>query len=297
VRPPVAGGYGLDASWADEWHHALHTVLTGERSGYYADFGTLAQLGTALRQAWVYDGGYSAERDRTHGRSPVGLPGAAFVVSAQNHDQVGNRAAGDRLPASLSPGRLRVAAAFLLTAPFVPLLFQGEEWGASSPFQYFTNHPDPALGAAVSAGRKREFAHFGWDPADVPDPQDRATFLASKLTWDEVATGDHAALLGWYRALVALRRREPDLGTAPAGSPTVTVDEDAGWLALHRGQVTVAANLAPEARTLPVTGTGPGTGTGTGMVLLASDDAVTLTDAGLSLPPDSVAIVTTRTAG
>ena len=133
VRSRDAGGYGLDACWADEWHHALHTCLTGETSGYYEDFGPLRLLAKALRQAWVYDGCYSPHRQRMHGRSPAGLSGSQFVVAAQNHDQVGNRAAGERSGALMSEGRLRVAAALLLTSPFVPLLFQGEEWGASTP--------------------------------------------------------------------------------------------------------------------------------------------------------------------
>jgi len=234
VQPTALGGYGLDASWADEWHHALHAVLTGERSGYYEDFGTLAQLASALRQAWVYAGTYSAHRDRVHGRSPAGLPGGAFVVSAQNHDQIGNRAAGDRLSRLVSPGRLRIAAALLLTAPFVPMLFQGEEWGASNPFQYFTDHEDAELGATVSAGRRREFAYFGWDPADVPDPQDPETFRRSVLRWDELAERGHAELLDWHRRLIALRRARPELGTAPAGSPEVAFDEEAGWLVVRR---------------------------------------------------------------
>ncbi len=282
VRPPEAGGLGLDAAWADEWHHALHAVLTGEQAGYYADFGALGQLAKALRQAWVYDGLYSPERDRTHGRSPAGLPGSAFVVSAQNHDQVGNRAGGDRLGASVSPGRLRVAAALLLTSPFVPLLFQGEEWGASSPFPYFTNHPDPELGRAVSAGRRREFAHFGWGQAEVPDPQDPATFRRATLRWPEATSGDHATLLAWYRALIALRRSSPELGCGPVGSPEVTVDERAGWLCVGRGPFTVAANLGPSPCALPVAGS---------LVLASPEGRVTLGDEGLTLPPDAVAVV------
>jgi maltooligosyltrehalose trehalohydrolase len=281
VRPAAAGGYGLDASWADEWHHALHSALSGDRSGYYADFGGLAELAKALRQAWAYDGTYSPHRDRVHGRSPAGLPGSAFVVSTQNHDQVGNRAVGDRLGHLVSAGRLRVAAALLLTSPFVPLLFQGEEWGASTPFLYFTDHEDPDLGRAVSEGRRREFAYFGWDPADVPDPQARSTFDRSVLRWDELAEPAHADLLAWYRALVALRRAHPDLTTAPAGTPEVAFDEDAGWLTLCRGTVTVAVNLAAEDRTLPVAG----------RLLLASSDAVASTADGLALPPDTAAIV------
>jgi maltooligosyltrehalose trehalohydrolase len=285
VLPSAQGGLGLDAAWADEWHHALHAVLTGERSGYYADFGSFSLLAKALRQAWAYDGTWSTERGRTHGRSPRGLPGAAFVVAAQNHDQVGNRAGGDRLGALVSPGRLRIAAALLLTSPFVPLLFQGEEWGASTPFLYFTDHDDPELGRAVSEGRRQEFAHFGWDPAAVPDPQDPATFARSVLRWDEVGAEPHRDLLTWYRALIALRRSRPELTTAAPGSPTVTYDEDAAWLVLHRAPIAVAVNLgAPQSVPLPTPATA-------GRLLLASTQDVTLTPEALTLLTDSVAIV------
>ena len=186
VRSRDAGGYGLAAAWADEWHHALHAALTGDVSGYYEDFGPLPLLAKALRQAWVYDGSYSPHRRRVHGRPPTGLSGRQFVVAAQNHDQVGNRAAGERATALMSDGRLRVAAALLLTSPFVPLLFQGEEWGAATPFLYFTDHSDPGLGRIVSEGRRHEFSSFGWDPRDVPDPQDPATFERSRLDWAEL---------------------------------------------------------------------------------------------------------------
>ena len=166
VRSRDAEGYGLDAAWADEWHHALHATLTGDRDGYYEDFGPLPLLAKALRQAWVYDGTYSPHRQRVHGRSPAGLSGRQFVVSTQNHDQVGNRAAGERSGALMSDGRLRIAAALLLTSPFVPLLFQGEEWGASTPFQYFTSHSDPGLGRVVSgAGARSSPGSAGIPPA------------------------------------------------------------------------------------------------------------------------------------
>ncbi len=176
-------------------------------SGYYEDFGPLPLLAKALRQAWVYDGIYSPHRQRVHGRRRPGWRGSQFVVFAQNHDQVGNRAAGERSSALMSDGRLRVAAALLLTSPFVPMLFQGEEWGASTPFQYFTSHTDPGLGQEVSEGRRQEFADFGWDPADVPDPQDPATFERSRLDWAELVKEPHAGLLAWHRELIALRRR------------------------------------------------------------------------------------------
>ena len=171
VRARAAGGLGLAAAWADEWHHGLHTVLTGEHDGYYEDFGTGAVLAKALRQAWVHDGTYSPHRGRAHGRPVTGLTGDRFVIATQTHDQVGNRATGERLAALTTEGRVKVAAALLLTAPFVPMLFMGEEWAASTPFQYFTDHQDPALGQAVTEGRRHEFAAFGWDPDGVPDPQ------------------------------------------------------------------------------------------------------------------------------
>ncbi|MGO8885758.1 MAG: malto-oligosyltrehalose trehalohydrolase [Streptosporangiaceae bacterium] len=288
VRGREAGGYGLAASWADEWHHALHATLTGDVSGYYEDFGPLALLAKALRQAWVYDGIYSPHRQRVHGRPPAGLSGTQFVVCTQNHDQVGNRAAGERTSALVSDGRLRVAAALLLTAPFVPLLFQGEEWGARSPWQYFTDHADPGLGRAVSTGRREEFAAFGWAPEDVPDPQQRATFERSRLGWAEAAKEPHADLLAWYRELIALRRRCPALTDPRLDRSGTEYDERAGWLIVRRGPVTVAVNLGSRTWACPA---GP-----SAQLLAASDARIELTGGHLSLPPDSVAIVT-ETAG
>ena len=187
-------------------------------------------LAKALRQAWVYDGTYSPYRQRVHGRSPAGLAGGQFVVCTQNHDQVGNRAAGERTAALVSDGRLRIAAALLLTSPFVPMLFQGEEWGAGTPFQYFTDHDDPGLGRAVSQGRRAEFAAFGWDPGDVPDPQDAATFERSRLNWDEASSGRQAGLLAWYRRLIALRRQIPALADPRLDRVTTECDPgQAGW--------------------------------------------------------------------
>jgi maltooligosyltrehalose trehalohydrolase len=246
VRPVEAGGFGLDSAWADEWHHAVHAALTGEIEGYYEDFGSFDALAVALEQAWVYAGRYSPHRRRTHGRSPAGLPGEAFVVSVQNHDQVGNRAAGERIGHLTTPGRLRIAAALLLTSPFTPMLFQGEEWGASTPFLYFTDH-DPELGRAVTEGRSHEFAHFGWDPASVPDPQDPQTHRRSVLRWEERHEPDHAELLEWYRSLVALRRRLPVRagGLTPQELPA-EVRMEGPVVAQRCGPVTVVANLGPE---------------------------------------------------
>ncbi len=296
VRGRDAGGYGLDSAWADEWHHALHATLTGDRGGYYEDFGPLPLLAKALRQAWVYDGSYSPHRRRVHGRSPAGLAGTQFVVATQNHDQVGNRAAGERSGALMSDGRLRVAAALLLSSPFVPLLFQGEEWGASTPFQYFTSHEDPELGRKVSQGRRDEFSAFGWDEkgegeagmgrrvgGGVPDPQDPATFERSRLDWAEIGQERHAGLLAWYAELIALRRRVPALTDPRLDRVETAGDESLGWLVVRRGPVVTAANLGTGDWRFPA---GPAA-----QLLAASDPRVGLTDQGLVLPPDTVAIL------
>ena len=284
VRALGAGGYGLDAAWADEFHHALHAALTGERDGYYEDFGPLPLLAKALRQAWVYDGTFSPHRGRVHGRPVTGLSGGQFVVSAQNHDQIGNRAAGERLGALVTDGRLRVAAALLLTSPFVPMLFQGEEWGASTPFQYFTGHPDAGLGRSVSEGRRAEFAAFGWDRSRVPDPQDAATFERSRLDWSQSDSGRHAALLDWYRRLIALRRRVPVLTDPRLDRTRTECDPAAGWLVVRRGPVAVGVNLGAAVWTFPA---GPGA-----ELLAASDPGIHQLSGDLVLPPDTVAIVT-----
>jgi maltooligosyltrehalose trehalohydrolase len=197
ITPREAGGYGIHAQWSDDFHHAVHVALTGETSGYYADFERLDALAKVLTDGFFHDGTWSSFRDRDHG---VALDRGRthawrLVVSTQNHDQIGNRAAGDRLSASLSTDRLAVGAMLLLTSPFTPMLFMGEEWGASTPWQFFTAFEDQALGRATAEGRIGEFARMGWDPDLVPDPQDPATFLRSKLDWAELRIGDHARLL------------------------------------------------------------------------------------------------------
>jgi maltooligosyltrehalose trehalohydrolase len=291
VRTPREGGYGLDSSWADEWHHAWHAVFTGEHNGYYEDFGTLEQLGKALRQAWVYDGVWSEHRQRTHGRRPEGLTGHCFVVSTQNHDQVGNRAKGERSSALMSPARLKVAAGLLLTAPFVPLLFQGEEWGAATPWQYFTDFADVELGRAVTEGRRSEFASFGWTALEVPDPQDRATFERSRLDWTEIDRRPNAEILDWYRQLIAIRRRIPDLTDGRLDRISVSVDPVVGGVIVERPSVVVAALIGPAAGSVGVPGA---------TMLAASDPGVRLDGLGavdglhggqLWLPPDTLAVL------
>jgi maltooligosyltrehalose trehalohydrolase len=288
VRPPEIGGYGLTAQWSDDFHHALHTVLTGERSGYYADFGTLAALAKALTHAYVYDGGYSGFRDRRHGRPATGLSGHRFFGYLQNHDQIGNRAQGERSSHLLSLGRLKIAAGLVLTAPFVPLLYQGEEWGASAPFQYFTDHEDAELGRAVSTGRRLEFAAFGWSAEEVPDPQDPATYMHSRLDWRELACEPHASLLDWHRRLIRLRRRIPVLTDGRMDQVRVRVDEEARWLVLERGQVTVACNLAAHAQSVPLPKER------SPRILLCSETEIAVTATGVVMPSEALVILSTE---
>jgi maltooligosyltrehalose trehalohydrolase len=244
VTPREAGGYGIDAQWSDDFHHALHTVLTGEAAGYYADFGTLADLAKALCNAYVYDGRYSRFRRRRHGRKPQRLSGWRFLGYLQNHDQIGNRARGERAGALMSVGRLKIGAALVLCSPFIPMLFQGEEYGATAPFLYFTNHKDPDLGRAVSEGRRREVAAFGGNPAEIPDPQDPATFQKSKLDWSELDREPHASLLAWYRRLIHLRKSTPDFTDGRMDRVEVRFSENEKWLTMRRGDHAIAVNLA-----------------------------------------------------
>jgi maltooligosyltrehalose trehalohydrolase len=254
VTAREAGGYGLDAQWSDDFHHTVHAAVTGERQGYYADFGSMAGLAKTYTRVFFHDGTWSSFRGRTHGR-PVDVhrtPAYRFLGYLQDHDQVGNRAAGDRITASLSPDLARVAAGLVLTSPFTPMLFMGEEWAAGTPWQYFTDHVEPWLAAAVADGRKAEFAAHGWDPADVPDPQDEATFLRSKLDWSEPGREPHASMLAWYRELIALRRSRPELTDPALDRIRAEFDEDARWLVLYRRSLRIAANLANETVTLPM---------------------------------------------
>ncbi|TVQ38108.1 MAG: malto-oligosyltrehalose trehalohydrolase [Spirochaetaceae bacterium] len=247
VTPRCCGGYGLDAQWSDDFHHALHVALTAEQQGYYKGFTGIEDLATSLREVFIHAGDYSAARGRRHGR-PVGtLPGCRFLAYSQNHDQVGNRARGERLCHLVSPAHARIAAALTVLAPFVPMLFQGEEWAASSPFLYFTDHGDADLGAAVKEGRRREFSAFGWKPEDIPDPQLPQTYNASVLDWREQSVAEHAEMLDWYRRLLALRRSEDDLRYPDRAATSVTCDPEAGWLQLRRGAIDIVAAFADRA--------------------------------------------------
>ena len=233
VRSREAGGLGLDAVWSDDVHHALHAFLTGERSGYYADFGAFDQVRTALADGVVFTGQPSSYRGCRRGRPFDGVRGEQIVVYAQNHDQVGNRARSDRLSALVPFEAQKLAAALVLLSPYTPLLFMGEEYGESAPFLFFTSHGDPDLAEAVRRGRQSEFASFGWD-AEIPDPQAESTFERSRLRWDSRSEGLHAALLAYHRALLELRRSHPALRLRDREHRDVWSDSAGRVLALHR---------------------------------------------------------------
>lgn len=281
------GGFGIDAQWSDDFHHALTTVLSHEKpSGYYADFGSLAQLAKALEKTFVYDGNFSRYRNRVHGRPAGGLSQHRFLGFIQNHDQVGNRAIGERISDFAGLDRAKIAAALVLLGPFVPLIFEGEEWAATSPFQYFADHEDAELARQVSEGRKREFAAFGWDPEKIPDPEKRETFLRSKLKWDELSAPNHAEMFAWYRRLIRLRRSTPSLNDGEPGNTSVTFSEEQRWLLMKRGAVLVACNISPGGQSLSTPANAE--------MVLASRPEVGLESGRLALPPDSVAVVRVR---
>ncbi|MFD1658832.1 malto-oligosyltrehalose trehalohydrolase [Streptomyces caeni] len=256
ITPRAENGLGVHAQWNDDFHHALHTALTGEAQGYYEDFARapLAALAKTLTGGFFHDGTYSTFRGRRHGRplDRTRVPAHRLLGYAQTHDQVGNRAQGDRLSASLSSGLLACAATLVLTAPFTPMLFMGEEWAATTPWQFFTDHTDPELADAVRRGRRREFAAHGWAEEDVPDPQDPVTRDRSCLDWSEPGHDPHARVLAWYRELIALRAAEPDLSDPGLGDVRVAYDEEARWLAFRRGDVRVAVNLGTEPASIPL---------------------------------------------
>lgn len=289
VRPSELGGLGVDSQWSDDFHHALRTVLTGERDGYYSDFGTLSQLADALKYGFAYRGQYSEHRQHSYGRSPKGLSGRHFHVFCQNHDQVGNRALGDRLGHQVDAGQQRIAAALTLLGPFVPMLFQGEEWGAGTPFQYFTDHSEPELAEAVRQGRRREFAAFGWDPERIPDPQAESTFVASKLDWEELSQPDPGQLLQFYQKLIELRKTQPSLQSDALEAVRVEFDEQDRWLALDRGEIAVLANFSESHQQLHLERIAL---VGVSLnPLLVSNAGFSVSSTHAELPPHSISIV------
>jgi maltooligosyltrehalose trehalohydrolase len=235
LLPPERGGYGLDAQWSDDFHHTVHAYLTGEKHGYYVDFGPASHLPKLLEQTFVFDGIYSRFRERSHGAPAGGLSGDRFIISIQNHDQVGNRARGDRLSTLLSPPAQRLAASLMLLAPHVPLLFMGEEYAEDHPFQFFCSFLSDNLAKAVREGRRREFAAFAWQ-GEVPDPQAESTFRASRLSWSWPEGSFQAGMRRLYHDLLSARRSWPALRNFTDRSARLLPDDErAAVLCLVRG--------------------------------------------------------------
>jgi maltooligosyltrehalose trehalohydrolase len=246
LHPRARGGYEIDAQWNDDFHHCLRTLLTGERSGYYSDYGEFWQLAKAYREGFVYSGEYSKFRKRRHGSTSRDIPARKFVVFAQNHDQIGNRKLGDRLTQAVSFDALKLAAGLVLLSPFLPLLFMGEEYGEIAPFPFFVSHSDAELVRAVREGRRAEFASFDWQ-GEVPDPQAEATFMSAKLDHRLSETGNHKVLLDFYRELLRLRKSVPAIAETDKESMSVTADAQEKTLAVERrrggGRALLIANL------------------------------------------------------
>jgi maltooligosyltrehalose trehalohydrolase len=285
VTPAKDGGYGMDAQWSDDFHHALFTLLSpeGEGKGYYSDFGTFEKLAKALTRNFVQDGSYSKYRGRSHGRPSDDLSPHHFLGYIQNHDQVGNRAVGDRVDKTVGIDLAKVAAALVFTAPFIPMIFQGEEYAASTPFQYFADHEDPEMAKAVKNGRRSEFAAFGWDPEEIPDPESVETFLRSKLNWEEIHQGRHEEMLSWYRRLIQLRRGSVSLNDGSPGHVKVRFNEKERLLVMERGAVVVMCNFGSQRAEVAHSREFP--------VLLASRSGVEIEGGSVLLPAESVAIL------
>jgi len=284
VEPTGEDGLGMDAQWSDDLHHALHAWITGEKQGYYADFGDEVTVARTLTRVFRHAGDFSSFRGMDWGRpvDPALHRGHQFLGYLQNHDQVGNRALGERISSLASLGRVAAGAALVITSPFTPMLFMGEEWAASTPWQYFTDFDDE-LGAAVRDGRRADCSDHGWQEREVPDPQSPQTRAASLLDWSEAAEGDHAVMLRWYTDLLALRHREADLRSDDLEAVSVTVGQN--WLVVHRGSFDVLVNLSPVPVDMPCAMPAE--------VVLAWPGAAAPepTETGLLLASDSVAVV------
>lgn len=285
IRAPEVGGFGIDAQWSDDIHHALHSILTGEREGYYEDFGSLEDLAVSMYRPFVYAGRHSPYRRRTHGRPPMGLNGHQFVAYMQNHDQLGNRARGERLCQLAGIERAKIGAALILVSPYIPMLFQGEEFAASSPFLYFVGFEDePELAQAVAKGRCQEFASFGWRPEDIPDPTDRATFEEAKLKWEELTKEDHASMFAWHKALIELRRGLSALTTGRLELTHSDFNSDEQWLEVRRGPIQILCNFSTETRVLTLNRERR-------TLVLASKEDCRIEGNDVHLPGESVAII------
>jgi maltooligosyltrehalose trehalohydrolase len=289
VRSREANGYGMDSQWSDDFHHSLFTLLyqpkEGE-SGYYDDFGTLQDLHKALKNAYVYDGGYSPYRKRRHGRPPSGLSAHHFVHFDQNHDQVGNRARGERLEHLVGMDAAKVAIGIVLMAPYIPMLFMGEEWATSAPFLYFADHEDEEMRKSVAEGRKREFAGFGFD-GEVPNPESPETYERSKLAWNEVGEGKHAEMLAWVKSLIKLRRSQISLNDGDLNELQVYTSDQHNTLVMERDEARILVNLGEQPHRFDILDKEK--------VKLVSRDGIAPKDGSMELPPMTLAVLMSPT--
>ena len=288
VTPREAGGYGLTAQWSNDFHHAVHVSITGERQGRYREFEALAALAKTLTRVFFHDGTWSAFRRRNHGR-PVDvsrIPAYRFLGYLQNHDQIGNLAIGDRISAVASTGLLKIGSGLMLTAPYTPMLFMGEEWGTNTPWQYFTDHVDEWAARTIAEGRRAEFSADRRDSGCIPDPQDKETFLRSKLNWSQLNQQPHRELLSWYRELITLRRARSKFIDPRLDQVSVDYEEDEKWLLVRRGQLRIVANLNSRAMRVPLDATGTG-------ILLASNPGVQIDEDRITMPGASFAVIET----
>jgi len=285
VTPRQSGGLGIDAQWSDDFHHGLHVALTGEAEGYYAEFTSLGALAAACERGFVRDrvavpGGGSEGPPQLDART---VPGWRLVICYSNHDQIGNRAAGDRLAASLDDDQLACAALLTLTTANTPMLFQGEEWAASSPFPFFSSHPEPELAEAIRSGRMAELARMNWDLETMLNPQEPQTFAAAKLAWSELADGRHALLLDVHRDLIALRRELPELSDPAMTGTHCAYDDVQRWFVMRRGGVVVAVNFGSEEVSIELSGRH--------QLRWASPSGARVADGGVVLPPHAGAVL------
>jgi maltooligosyltrehalose trehalohydrolase len=283
ITPKDEYGLGFDSQWADDFHHSMHTLLTGEQDGYYAGFPPkVSHLARVMTTGYLYTGQHSTYRGRKYGLKPKTRDGAQFVISMQNHDQVGNRLMGDRIAALLPFEKARLAAAATILAPFVPMLFMGEEYGEKAPFQYFTSHSDPDLIEAVRKGRREEFDDFTWE-GEAPDPHDEETFRRSKLQWSLRDEEQHASMWTFYQRLLRLRRETRALRTLDLDAVVTHADDARRVLLIKRSDVLLAFNFADEERRIDVP-----FGGGPWKALLETD--ASLKGSTITLPPASFGV-------
>lgn len=286
IRAAEEWGFGFTGQWSDDYHHAVHSYLTKEREGYYRDFGRLTDIGKALQKGYVYDGNYSNSRKRSHGRPLEKVNPRRLITFIQNHDQIGNRAKGERLSELLSLDQLKLAAALNILAPTTPMIFQGEEWGASSPFIYFTDHQETDLAKAVQEGRASEFATFGWEKNEIPDPQATLTFESSRLLWEEKDWEGHYELLAWYQKLIKIRKLYLDPGSMQfIEKNNLKLSHEDDFLIFTQNKIVATFNFADQAQVIDQAIVDQHAS-----ILAASRSGVGVRKEGVSMPANCVAI-------